>query len=78
MNDIMNKETGETKLSYMKKAVASVVSTLSQKASIAVIRFGEFASLVGRPGAESPFLWQQATDSHKERIIQDIHDIDVM
>jgi len=76
MNSTINQKTGETKLSYMKKVVASTVSSLSDKASIAVIRFGELPSLVGRPGSSEPFLWRDATASHKKRLIQDIYKLD--
>ncbi|KAL7551755.1 hypothetical protein ACHAWF_014944 [Thalassiosira exigua] len=77
MNTTMNVKTGETKLSYMKKAVTSTVSTLSDEASVAVIRFGELPQLVGRPGAQTPFLWRQATAAHKRRIIDDVQALEV-
>lgn len=50
MNETMSKSSRETKLNYMKRAVTASISSLSERASIAVIRFGELAHLVGRPG----------------------------
>lgn len=72
MNITMNKLTGQTKLSFMKKAVTSTVTSLSERASISVIRFGEEAFPVGRSGSAPPYLWQSATQKHKEAIINDV------
>lgn len=77
MNNTMNKLTGQTKLSFMKKAVTSTVSSLSERASVSVIRFGEEAFPVGRSGASAPYLWQSATQAHKEAIIKDVKSIQV-
>ena len=77
MNETINKVTGETKLSFMKKTVTSTISTLSDSATIAVVRFGEEAMLVGRQGARPPFLWQKATPTYKEMLIKNITNLDV-
>lgn len=80
MNETINTITGETKLSVVKNAAASTVAALSEKASIAVIRFGEVTDIIGQElGASpnSPNLWQKATSSHKETLIEEINAIDV-
>lgn len=77
MNETMSTKTRETKLSYMKKAVTSAISTLSKRASIAVIRFGEYPEMVGRPGSTQPFLWRQATTEHKNRLVKSVNAIEV-
>lgn len=79
MNETMtgSRIKGETKLSYMKKVVTSTISTINEFASIAVIRYGEFAHLVGRSGATEPFMWQHATKKHKDRITQEVNNMDV-
>ncbi|KAL9181305.1 hypothetical protein ACHAXT_010110 [Thalassiosira profunda] len=79
MNETLIRTTNgtETKLSYMKKAVRSTVRGLSERASVAVIRFGEFPSIVGRPGAEEPFFWKQATEEHRDDLVESINKINV-
>ncbi len=87
MNETINSITGETKLSFVKNAAVSVVSALSDKASIAVVRFGEVATIVGRDGndvvvdgessTKSPPLWQKATSDYKEILAAEINDIEV-
>merc|ERR1719183_210796 len=61
----------------MKKAVTSTVTSLSSRASISVIRFGEEAFPVGRSGSAPPYLWQSATQKHKEAIINDVESTQV-
>ena len=89
MNETINSITGsETKLSFVKNAAISTVSALSEKASIAVVRFGEVATIVGQEGNNvvvdgalltnnSPPLWQKATTDYKERLVAEINDIEV-
>lgn len=88
MNDTLNANTGETKLSFVKNAAVSTISALSDKASIAVIRFGEVATIIGQDEGgsisisssmllNSPPLWQKATPDHKERLIDEINGIEV-
>ena len=90
MNDTLNANTGETKLSFVKNAAVSTISALSDKASIAVIRFGEVATIIGQYEGgsissssssvllNSPPLWQKATTDHKERLIDEISGIEVI
>lgn len=86
MNDTINTIKGETKLSFVKNAAISTISALSDKASIAVVRFGEVASIVGQGGIDgdvdgvlfnSPLFWQKATSDHKKRLIDEINGFDV-
>lgn len=81
MNDTINTITGETKLSFIKHAAVSTISALSEKASIAVIQFGEVANIIGQEDEvllnSSSHLWQKATDKHKEQLIDEINAIDV-
>ena len=78
MNETLSKSLlpSETKLSFAKKSAIATINTLSESASISVIRFGEEAMPIGRKGSSPPFLWQKATKSHKKKIIDDIHKID--
>lgn len=85
MNETINSITGETKLSFVKNAAVSAVSALSEKASIAVVRFGEVATIIGQEGNDAvvdgltnlPPLWQKATTDYKERLVAEINDIEV-
>ena len=61
----------------MKKTVNWALSSLSEKDTISVIRFGEKASIVGHPGASPPYLWYPATEDRIERIINDVNAIEV-
>ena len=78
MNETLSKSLlpSETKLSFAKKSAIATINTLSERASISVIRFGEDAMPIGRKGSSPPFLWQKATKSHKKMIIEDINKID--
>jgi len=78
MNTTMNAKTKETRLMKMKKAVASTVATMSKNMSVAVIKFGEYPSMVGRPGSSQPFMWRRADKNYKQQLINDINAIDVM
>ena len=76
MKDRMSLTSDMSKLSFMKAVVTSTLGSLSEKDSIAVIRFGETAQLVNHPGAMPPYLWEEASADHVVRLIEAVNDIE--
>jgi len=77
MGEPLNAGSNQTKLSYMKQSAIAVLNTLSSNDSIAVIRFAEIPRLVNRPSQLPPLIWEKASKTAVQNIINGVNELEV-